>query len=419
MGKKRSPQRAPSGSKPNLGALQAVSRPPIPKNQKFEPLPPPAGSAPFHATLSDFLPKATVDMITKANKLVIHCVGDTGGINQADPQVIVANHMVADLGTTPSPDAPSFFYHLGDVVYFYGEHEHYYPQFYEPYSGYSAPILPIPGNHDGDIPPHANIRSLDAFVENFCAKAGSKTPESGDTTREAATLPNVYWTLETPFATMVGAYTNVPDGGRIQADQQAWLTKEFKSAPADRALVVAFHHPVISLDSHHSGSAYVHQALDAAAKDSGRIPDLVLTAHVHNYQRFTRQWNGRSVPVIVAGAGGYPNLHYMTHNLGWPIKLPFKVPPAAANGMQATLEAFSDDHHGYLILELAPKQIKGTYFTVPRPQDPWRDPAAAIDSFVFNLATHSLASKPAVRPASTGGTTGIGVSGGRQRRARA
>jgi hypothetical protein len=355
-------------------------------------------------------------MITAAKKLVIHCVGDTGGINQAEPQQIVANHMIADLGTAPSTAAPALFYHLGDVVYFYGEHEHYYGQFYEPYSEYSAPILPIPGNHDGDVPPHLNIRSLDAFVENFCAPKGTKTPESGDTTRQAATLPNVYWTLETPFATIVGTYTNVPDGGRIQADQQAWLTKEFSSAPNDRALIVAFHHPLISLDGHHSGSTHVHDALDGAAKDSGRIPDLVLTAHVHNYQRFTRRWNGRAVPVVVAGAGGYPNLHYMTHQLGWPIKLPFKVPPAAANGMEATLEAFSDNHHGYLILELTSSQIRGTYFTVPRPQDPWRARATAIDSFAINLATHSLASKPPSRAASTGGTTGIGVSGGRRRR---
>ncbi len=366
-------------------------------------------------TLSSFLPQATVDMVAAAKKLVIHCVGDTGGINHADPQQIVANHMVADLGTTPSPDAPSLFYHLGDVVYYYGEHEHYFGQFYEPYSGYSAPILPIPGNHDADISPHSALRSLDAYVENFCATVGTKTPESGDTTRQAATLPNVYWTLETPFALMVGTYTNVPDGGRIQADQQAWLTNEFRSAPTDRALIVAFHHPLISLDAYHSGSVYIHDALDSAAKDSGRIPDLVLTAHVHNYQRFTRLWDGRSVPVIVAGAGGYPNLHYMTHHLGWPIKLPFKVPPAAANGMQATLEAFSDDHHGYLILELASNQIRGTYFTVPRPQDSWRAPATAIDSFAINLATHSLASRPAVRAASKGGPTGIGVSGGRRR----
>ena len=44
---------------------------------------------------------------------------------------------------------PSFFYHLGDVVYNFGEAAYYYDQFYEPYRNYPAPILGIPGNHDG------------------------------------------------------------------------------------------------------------------------------------------------------------------------------------------------------------------------------------------------------------------------------
>src|SRR5689334_3406163 len=102
------PRRAPSGSRANLGALKAVTRPTAPKNQKFEPLPPPSGRPPFHITLSTFLPKATVDIIGKANKLVIHCAGDTGGINNASPQQIVANHMIADLGTGgPTADTPA------------------------------------------------------------------------------------------------------------------------------------------------------------------------------------------------------------------------------------------------------------------------------------------------------------------------
>lgn len=411
MGKQRvQPRRAASGSKPNLSALKAVSRPPIPSNQKFEPLPAPTGRPPFHVTLGDVLPRATVDSIVKANKLVMHCVGDTGGINQAEPQQIVANHMAADLGTGPGADVPAFFYHLGDVVYYYGEHQNYYPQFYEPYTQYSAPILPIPGNHDADIPPHINIKSLDAFVENFCAVSPVLTPEAGDSHRQAMTLPNVFWTLDTPFGWIVGVYTNVPDGGRIEADQLAWLTNEFRTAPKDQALIVALHHPLLSLDTHHSGSSYVHDALDAAAKNSGRVPDLVLNGHVHNYQRFTRNWNGRNVPVIVAGAGGYFNLHYMTHNLGWPIKLPFQIPAASANGMQATLEAFCDDHHGYMILQLQPGQISGTYFTVPRPQEPWRQTGQPFDSFTFNLKNGTLAANSSPRPASQGGVTGIGVS---------
>jgi phosphoribosylcarboxyaminoimidazole (NCAIR) mutase len=39
-----------------------------------------------------------------------------------------------------------------------------------------------------------------------------------------------------------------------------------------------------------------------------------MTGHVHNYQRFTRPLNGRDVPYIVAGAGGYWHLHTMAHD---------------------------------------------------------------------------------------------------------
>ena len=46
---------------------------------------------------------------------------------------------------------PSFFYHLGDVVYFTGARSSYYDQFYDPYLHYAAPIFAIPGNHDGDL----------------------------------------------------------------------------------------------------------------------------------------------------------------------------------------------------------------------------------------------------------------------------
>jgi hypothetical protein len=315
--------------------------------------------------------------------------------------------MQADIADPASPEAPRFFYHLGDVVYYYGEHENYYGQFFEPYTLYSHPILPIPGNHDGDVVPHTDTRSLDAFVENFCAASRQPTPEAGDSTRAAMTLPNVYWTLTAPFATFVGLYTNVPEGGRVEDDQKNWFIQELRNASTDKALIVALHHPLLSLDDHHSGSVYVHELLDDAVTQAARTPDMLLSAHVHNYQRFTRQWNGRQVPVIVAGAGGYYNLHYMSHSLGWPIQLPFDVPAESANGIEARLEAFEDNHHGYLILEIDKGELRGTYFTVPRPQEPWRNPATAADSFALDLSQHRLVPSQPRLPAS-GGVGGIG-----------
>jgi hypothetical protein len=357
--------------------------------------------------LSQILHPDAMAAVTSSGRLVFHCVGDTGGVVSANAQQIVANHMQADLA---SADPPRLFYHLGDVVYFYGEHTNYYAQFYEPYSLYGAPIVAIPGNHDGDIPPHTQAVSLEAFDENFCASQAHHTEEAGDNTRDAMTQPNVYWTLTAPVVTIVGLYTNVPEGGVVDDVQRGWFVEELRAAPADRPLLVTLHHPLISLDDHHSGSKAMHELVDGAAQEAGRLPDMVLTGHVHNYQRFTRTWNDRQVPCIVAGAGGYHNLHYMTHNLGWPINLPFEVPPASANGMTASLEAFSDDHHGYLVLEVTADRIDGTYYTVPRPQDPWRDPAVVLDAFSLDCKQHRLVTA-APRAPGTGGVSSIGLRG--------
>ena len=45
--------------------------------------------------------------------------------------------------------------------------------------------------------------------------------------------------------------------------------------------------------------------MDRAFKTANRTADLVLSGHVHNYQRFMRKVGRKLVPYIVAGAGGY------------------------------------------------------------------------------------------------------------------
>jgi hypothetical protein len=52
------------------------------------------------------------------------------------------------------------------------------------------------------------------------------------------------------------------------------------------------------------------EILDKDIDNTDVIPDAIFTAHVHNYQRFTRIHNGdKKVPYIVAGAGEYWYLH--------------------------------------------------------------------------------------------------------------
>src|SRR6266851_1086605 len=248
-------------------------------NQAQQPLPAPTGKSPYHLKLDSVLTSAQMQAIQSAQRLVFHVAGDTGGVKAPQDQHDVALHMEADFDTTDSAAHPAFFYNLGDVVYYYGEASQYYSQFYEPYQLYPAPILAIPGNHDGDVQ-DPSVASLAAYVENFCAPTPRLTKEAGDVSRDAMTEPNVYWTMETPFATIIGLYTNVPEGGWLDDKQIAWLTGELSAAPVGKALIVAMHHPIYSADVLHSGSKYMATVLEHAIQQSSRWPDLVIAGHV-------------------------------------------------------------------------------------------------------------------------------------------
>jgi acid phosphatase type 7 len=322
--------------------------------------------------------------IQAAQRMVFHVVGDTGGVKTPEDQQDVAEHMESDFDNSDTTRRPSFFYHLGDVVYYYGEASQYYSQFYEPYELYPAPIMAIPGNHDGDVQ-DASVPSLAAFVENFCAPTPRLTKEAGDVSRDAMTEPNVYWTLDTPYVTMIGLYTNVPEGGWMDNTQIAWLSSELSSAPTNKALVLSMHHPIYSADIYHTGSQYMAGVLENAVQQAKRWPDLVFAGHVHNYQRYTRALPDREVPFIVAGAGGYWNLHKMaTDPQGNPLPTPYPVP-----GTDVTLASYCDDRHGYLLMEATPTALTGTYYAVQDGQ-PSSEPASLIDSFTLDWQAHKV-----------------------------
>src|SRR5204862_734259 len=110
---------------------------------KFQPLPQPTGSQPYHLSLERVIPDK-VPAIENAGRLVFHTAGDTGGVKSPQDQRIVAMHMVTDSEGADPAAQPAFFYHLGDVIYYNGEDTKYYDQFYEPYGDYPLPIFAIP-----------------------------------------------------------------------------------------------------------------------------------------------------------------------------------------------------------------------------------------------------------------------------------
>jgi hypothetical protein len=290
----------------------------------------------------------------------------------------VAEAMKKDL-QLPAGQAPSFFYHLGDVVYFNGEVADYYDQFYEPYFHYTAPIIAIPGNHDGD-PIDSSQTSLDGWVRYFMSATPQVYPESRDAPRVSMSLPNPYFTLNCPFATFVGMYTNVPEHGSVDSAQQQWLTNEFATAPQDKALILALHHPVYSFDDHHSGSPRMADVVQQAINDSRRVPNLVLTAHVHNYQRIEKKiFTNHVTPFLVIGHGGYYHMHHLN---------------AAAGDTDADTGAHlifgEDKRHGYVTLTIDADNISGT-MTLTDPAD--QKPTTGVDKFEYPTAAATLPAK--------------------------
>jgi hypothetical protein len=85
----------------------------------------------------------------------------------------------------------SFWYHLGDVVYYFGQEQYYFEQFYDPYRNYNAPIFAIAGSHDGAVYKGETAKSLDAFIANFCT-GPTRNPDSQGAVRTTMDQPGVY-----------------------------------------------------------------------------------------------------------------------------------------------------------------------------------------------------------------------------------
>jgi hypothetical protein len=321
-----------------------------------EAVPQPAGGAvePI-LTLEDVYGDAgdtTAAAIQAAGQIVFHCVGDTGSVSGPTTQSLVADKMVSDFTEANSADVPTFFYHLGDVVYYFGEATYYYDQFYEPYRSYPAPIIAIPGNHDGVVYPSDPETTLEAFLRNFCAPSPAVSPDAGGLVRTTMIAPGVYFTLEAPFVRILGLYSNVlEDPGVISSQggtyttlddrQIAFLTAALKRVESDNftgAVIIAVHHPPFTGGSVHGGSPEMLADIDSACTAAGVWPHAVFSGHSHNYQRFTRLINNFETPYVVAGCGGHSPLSSMRGTY----RTPYKIDDTL------TLESYDDTDYGYL-----------------------------------------------------------------------
>lgn len=304
--------------------------------------------------------------------LVLHAVGDTGGIHGDEVEKAIADAMDQQISEAKDKReaVPAFYYNLGDVVYWNGQSYLYNSQFYEPYQYYHASIFAIAGNHDGDThvqrgDPSDNEPSLFGFMGNFC----DTTSRYESPYRPTMTQPYVYWRLNTPFATIIGLYSNV-DGtldARGTNKQLHWFQEQVQNAPSDRALIITVHHPPYSLDTAHGGYPDIEIALDRVIQATGHIPTIVLSGHVHSYQRFERKLGTKKIPYIIAGAGGYANRRGLMHKIESDMNGRLLPPNFQTTHSDLVLKAYNDTEPGYLRITVDNKNktLTSDYFLVP------------------------------------------------------
>ena len=358
----------------------------------LEPVPQPAGGAVEPVlTLAQVYGSAgtaKVAAIQKAGQIVFHSVGDTGSVVGPQTQSLVADKMVTDFDEANPADVPSFLFHLGDVVYYFGEATYYYDQFYTPYRDYPAPILAIPGNHDGIVYPKDPATTLDAFLKNFCTVTPEQSPDAGNLVRTTMIQPGVYFTFDAPLVRILGLYSNVlEDPGVISGEngqntvldnrQIAFLTAALGRVKSDKftgAVIIAVHHPPFTGGSEHGGSPLMLADIDSACNAAGVWPHAVFAGHAHNYQRFTRTVNKMQIPFLVAGCGGHSPLS--------PMRATYRTPYVIDNTL--TLENYDTTDYGYLRVIVNPTTMSIEF----HPQNDGGTTKTPNDVVTITLATH-------------------------------
>ena len=279
--------------------------------------PVPASKGDGSIDLATAISAAGVAEIEQLGEIRFHAVGDSGW-GSGDEAARVADDMATDFKPAAGGLNPAFLLHLGDVVYGIDKTHNYTDRFYRPYRHYPGKVLAIAGNHDGEVKSPTDAPSLTAFRANFCADHAT-VPQAASAIgvyRETVTQPGVYWMLDAPFVRVIGLYSNLLENpgflqgrtaeGASDTSQLDWLRKALSKIAGlsqRKALVIATHHPPYSQNGH-SGSTTMSEDIDAVCADAKIYPDLFLSGHAHNYQRYTRRTNGRNIVYIVAGTGG-------------------------------------------------------------------------------------------------------------------
>jgi len=393
---------------------------------------------------------AVIQSINSAQSITFQMIGDSGATAQSTfPAMIkVSDAVTNDFHTSSAANRPAFLFHLGDVVYNFGESSYYYDQFYEPYRNYPAPIFAIPGNHDSFILPGTATGSepLTIFQRNFCATSTVVTVEAGSLHRTSMMQPGVYFALDAPYVRIIGLFSNaLEDPGVISSQassatavakaarkgkgkqgntgsasggaptwpvvpdyQLAFLTAQLeniKNANYQGAVILAVHHPpfvytpqsAVSGGGQHYGSPFLLADIDTVCKNVGVYPHAVISGHAHNYERYTRNLtlNGRnySVPFIICGDSGHNVTSLVRSSFGKKGSEPgdntdvsYMDSNSIVQSTGLTLNRHDDQHSGFLRVQATATQLTITFNPVPK-----SGAAPKPDTVTVNLAAHTAA----------------------------
>lgn len=364
-------------------------------------------------------------IVRNSGRIVFHAIGDSGASNAGKykNEIGVADQLTADCRISNVANRPAFLYHLGDVIYDFGESQYYYDQFYEPFRNYPAPILAIPGNHDSFVLPNTpeGETPLDIFSRNFCATAPTITREAASLHRTAMTQPGVYFTFDAPFVRIIGLFSNaLEDPGVISSENGKWpnvpeFQLEYLAAQLARikkenyagAVLIATHHPPFSYSpqagggrgGNHGGSPAMLREIDTICAKQGVYPHAFLAGHAHNYQRYTRTVHFANhdydVPFIVCGDGGHNVNRLVQGRRGEPGIEPepgaqvdyLEVKPAVKTG-GLLLEKYDDRNYGYLRVSADKDQLRIAFHHVGESNRA----LSRFDMVTVDLASHTMVS---------------------------
>ena len=388
---------------------------------------------------------AVIQSINTAQSITFHMIGDSGATAQSTfPAMIkVSDAVTNDFHSASAANRPSFLFHLGDLVYNFGESAYYYDEFFEPYRNYPAPIFAIPGNHDSFVLPNTPKGSepLTIFQRNFCSATPTVTVEAGSLHRTSMTQPGVYFALDAPYVRIIGLFSNaLEDPGVISSQtsisatkskkatktkkenstsggtpswpvvpdyQLAFLTAQLqniKSQNYQGAVILAVHHPPFiysppgggSGGGTHYGSPFMLADIDTVCKNVGVYPHAVISGHAHNYQRYTRklQFNGRSysVPFVICGDGGHnvdklvkSSFGKQTPEPGDNIDVSYMDTGTIVQSTGLTLNKHDDQNSGFLRVQVSASSLTITFNPVAK-----SGTAPKPDTVTVNLAARTV-----------------------------